>query len=706
MVSSSFPLSIVLQNPARHLSGLWPAVFILFVVHHSFADEGMWTFDNPPNHLLQEQYDFEITPEWSRKAMLASVRLNDGGSGAFVSNHGLVVTNHHVAMGQLQKLSTPERDLMARGFFAQSQDEELPCPDLEINQLRSYENVTDQVIAAGQIGKTEAERNDNRKAEMARLEKEESEVTGLRCDVVTLYNGGEYWIYRYKKYTDVRLVMAPEFSAGFFGGKYDNFTYPRYALDYTFLRVYEDGKPVTPDSFFRWSKNGAEEGELTFVTGHPGSTSRQNTLAQIEFTRQQGYPFTLDLIERRIKVLTQYMTRGDEETRRAQGTLMGIENYQKFLTGALGGLNNANVMAKKAASEHAFRKAVSKDAELHRKYGAAWKDLEKTTAQLREKHPRSGIITNRGYRPRTLVGRAETIVLLSGEMEKPNGDRYREFRDSNLESLKLGLFSTAPIYADLEEVLLAETLREYTRILGTDDPFVNDLLQGQDPDQLAKQLIADTKLADPDVRKQLVEGGNQAIHASDDPLIEFALRLEPHYREERDWYEDRIESVEIAAKEKIANAQFELYGKTRSPDATFTLRMSYGVPKRYVVGTTQVPYRTVFGGLYARADSFDQEEPFNLSPKVEAARGRVDQSVAVNFVSTHDITGGNSGSPVINRNLEYVGIIFDGNIQSLSNDYVYSTEVARAVSVHSEAIIHSLEKIYGMNHLVAELRNH
>lgn len=667
------------------------------------ADEGMWTFDNPPNELMQERYGFQITPAWAKKAMLASLRFNDGGSGSFVSDQGLVITNHHVAFGQLQKMSTSEKNYIAEGFYANEQKDEKACPDLEINQLRSYEDVTDRVIAASKKGDTEAARNKNRKAEMSLMEKECSEKTGLRCDVVTLYNGSEYWLYRYKKYTDIRLVMAPEVSAASFGGDYDNFTYPRFALDYAFFRIYENGKPVRPDSYFPWSKNGAKEGELTFVTGHPGRTARQQTIAQLSYSRDISTPFTLKSLKRKLKVLKKYSVRGKEQTREAQSSIFGIENHLKLLTGELEGLNNPKIFGKKEADEKAFRAAVAKDADLQKKYGDAWKTLEKTSAMLRKRHPRSELISGMSYRGHYLTGWAGEISLYVGEVVKPNGERYREFRDSNLESLKFRLFSKAPSYPELEEVLLANRFAEYREILGADDPFVKDMLVGMEPEELAKTVIAGTKMADPEFRKSLVEGGIEAVKNSKDPLIAMVRRIEPHYRKNRDWYQDNIEGINREAGLKIALARFALYGKTVSPDATFTLRMSYGVPKRYIVGTTVVPYRTVFGGLYARGDSFNNEEPFTLSPKVAAARKNVDKTVSVDFVTNHDVTGGNSGSPVINKNLEYVGLIFDGNIQSLSNDYVYSDEVARAVSVHSDAILHSLDKIYKMRRLTKEL---
>ncbi|MEE8424889.1 MAG: S46 family peptidase [Elusimicrobiota bacterium] len=678
------------------------AVLVL-LVPSARADEGMWTFDNPPNELMQERYGFEVTPEWSRHAMLASLRFNDGGSGSFVSDRGLVLTNHHVAFGQLQKMSTPKRNYVKDGFYAKKPKEEISCPDLEINQLRSFENVTERVVAAIQ-GDSDAERNKKRKAEIARIEKDCTEETGLRCDVVTLYQGGEYWLYRYKKYTDIRLVMAPEVTAAFFGGDFDNFTYPRFALDYAFFRVYEDGKPVRPERYFRWSESGAKEGEITFVTGHPGRTARQRTVAQLRLSRDVSLPFALKSAKRRIEVLKEYMARGPEEARRAKGSRFGIENYLKARTGMFEGLLNPKVFNKKVDEEKHLRAAVDKDPKLKKEFGKAWDRLARTARMLEERSPRRGLISGRSYRAHHLSRWAETIVLYAREKEKPNGERYREFRDSNLESLNFRLFSKAPSYPDLDEVLLAGKLAEYRDVLGPDDPFVRDILNGNEPAELAKDVMEGTRVGDPEFRRKLVEGGVEAVERSMDPLIAMALRIEPHYRKSRDWYEDEIESVERIAGLQIAKARFTLYGKKIYPDATFTLRMSYGAPKRYIVGTTVVPYYTVLGGLYARADSFANEKPFDLSPRVAKARKKVDFSVPVDFVTTHDITGGNSGSPVINKALELVGLIFDGNIQSLSNEYVYSDAVARAVSVHSSGILHSLEKIYRMKKLVGEIQ--
>ncbi|MCX5789042.1 MAG: S46 family peptidase [Elusimicrobia bacterium] len=665
------------------------------------ADEGMWTLDNLPVKQLEERYGFKPTADWVEHVRLASVRFNDGGSGGFVSPNGLVITNHHVALGQLQKVSTREKDFVKDGFYARDASEEMKCPDLELNVLQSIENVTERVVKAVDQAKPESVQNEQRKGEMSRIEKESTDKTGLRSDVVELYQGGEYWLYRYKKYTDIRLVMAPEQQTAFYGGDPDNFTYPRFDIDMAFFRVYENGKPVRPTHYFKWSSAGAKDGELTFVSGHPGKTDRLDTAAQLEFQRDESMPFMLRMYSGRVKALKAYAAKSPEQERRAKDRVFSFENAVKAFTGEIEGLRDAKLMAKKAEEEKDLRDRVAAVKALSEKYGGAWDRIAAATAQFKTRY--KAVFARQRLAGTKLPELANTIVRCVAEVNKPNDKRYEEFRDSALESLNLRLFSPAPIFPDLEEAAFADALAFAQREVGPDDPWVKAALEGRTPEAEAAELIRGTKLADAQVRKALVQGGVKAVEASTDPLIVWARKLDPDYRELRKWFEDNIQPVEAFDGKKIAAARFAVYGKGAYPDATFTLRLSYGKVAGYESGTTRVPYKTTFFGLFARADSFDGRPPYNIMPRVLDARPKLDLSTPLDFVTTNDIVGGNSGSPVLNRDAEYVGLIFDGNIESLAGRYLYSEEQSRAVAVHSRGILEALRKIYGMQALADEL---
>lgn len=666
----------------------------------AFAEEGMWTFDNPPVKQLQEKYNFTPTQEWLDHLRLSSVRFNDGGSGSFVSATGLVLTNHHVALGQLQKVSSPQKDYVADGFLARTPEEELPCPDLELNVLVSMENVTDRVLAAVKPGMSEKEANDARKAAIAAIEKESMEKTGLRSDVVTLYHGGEYWLYRYKKYTDVRLVFAPEQQIAFYGGDPDNFTYPRYDLDMALFRVYEDGKPVKPQHYLKWNPEGAKEGELVFVSGHPGSTNRLYTLAQLETLRDLTYPMRLAGIERRLGVARAYAARGKEQARQAAGLIFGLENSKKALSGEYKGLKDPQLLQIKAQEEKELRDRVAAHPEWQKAYGDAWQAIEKAQASFRARAKEYSYRRLSGYR---LPGIALSIVQLVAEVKKPDGERLDGFHESQLPSLKFRLFSPAPVYPEFEEVLLADGLRETLEILGPEDPFVKAALGGKTPEQVAHEAIAGTKLADPEFRKKLVEGGEEAVAACTDPLIALARRVDPILRQERKWYEDTIESVVRTAGEKIGKARFAIYGKGMYPDATFTLRLTYGTVTGYPYNGTVAPPVTTFYGLYDRATSFGFKPPFHLPQRWLERKDSLNLATPLNFVATCDIIGGNSGSPVVNRQGEIVGLIFDGNIESLVGRFVFDITANRAVAVHTAGMTEALKKLYDAEFLVKEL---
>ena len=680
---------------------LLTAFFLLPAAPRARADEGMWTFDNPPLKQWKERYNFEPTKEWLDNVRLASVRLNDGGSGSFVSPDGLLMTNQHVASGQLSKVSTREHDYTKNGFYARTAAEELKCPDLEINVLVSFEDVTKRVQAAVRADASGAQAAEQRKAEMAAVERESNEKTGLRSDVVTLYSGGEYWLYRFKKYTDIRLVFAPEEQIAFFGGDYDNFTYPRYDLDFAFFRVYENDKPLKTANYFRWSKSGAAEGEFVVAPGNPGSTNRMLTLAQLKYQRDVGNPLQMQVWTSRRDALARYAAAGEEQARRAQSARRSLENSIKRLVGQQEGLHNARSFARKEEDERKLLAEIARRPELQGRYAPAWAQLEAAYKELPAMAKRLAFTT---LAPSRLGTIASQLVRYAEETPKPNSQRLDEFRENRLESLKLTLLSPAPVYPDLEEAVLSAWLEEARKTLGADDPFVRAALEGSTPAEAARRAVAGTKLADVSFRKSLLEGA-AAVAKSDDPLVALARRVEPLYRELRAWNEQHILSVETGAGQKIAEARFAVYGKSVYPDATFSLRLSYGCVLGYEEDTTLVPYKTTFFGLYERARSFDEKPPYELPARWREGRDKLDLSTPFNFVYTADTIGGNSGSPVINRAAEIVGLNFDSNIQKLPNRYWYvdDPEGGRAVAVHSAAMIEALRKMYDAGKLADEL---
>jgi hypothetical protein len=671
----------------------------LAVPYLLIADEGMWTFDNPPVKQLESKYKFTPTQQWLDHVRLSSVRMNDGGSASFVSAHGLLLTNHHVARGQLQKNSTLEHDYIRDGFYAATADQEMKTPDAEVNVLVSMENVTDRVAAATAGAKTPEAEFAARRAIVAQIERESLQATGLRSDVESLYQGGEYWLYRYKKYTDVRIVFAPEQQTAFYGGDPDNFTYPRHDLDMAIFRVYEDGKPIDSKDYLKWNPKGAADGELVFVSGHPGSTSRLETVAQLETARDLGEPNNIKRLKSRIAALEKYSAQGPEQARQAASAIFSYANSLKGRGGRLKGLLDPAVMAKKRAEEQDFRAKVMANAQWRAAYSGAWDAIAaaESKAATREKELVFRSLDSQ------LASLAASIVQYVVEIRKPDGERLPGYHDAQLDSLKQRLFSSAPIYPAMEVARLAGSFELALAELGPNDPFVKAALNGKAPKDAAAALLNGTKLADPAFRRQLIDGGEAAVNASTDPMIAATRQFDPLRRELNKWMEDNVASVEDRAGESLGKARFAAYGRNAYPDATFTLRLSYGQVKGYAMNGTQAPSKTTFFGLYDRAASFDFKPPYDLPKRWAEGRDKLDLSTPFDFVTTNDIIGGNSGSPVINAKGEIVGLIFDGNIESLVGDYVYDGETNRAVAVHTAAMTEALRKLYGAQKLVDEL---
>ena len=686
------------------LSALLLALFTFQTIHvTALADEGMWTFNNVPRAEIKKKYGFEVTDAWLKKAQMASVRFNNGGSGSFVSPNGLVLTNYHIVEDIVSEVSTPEKDLAKEGFVAKTRADEIKAPSLELNVLMSIEDVTSRVTGAVKAGATDAEAFTARRAAISAIEEESTKATGFRSDVVTLYKGGQYNLYRYKKYTDVRLVFVPEFQAAFFGGDPDNFNFPRFNIDMALVRVYENDQPVHPQNYFKWSTAGAKEGSLVFVTGHPGSTSRLYTVAHLQELRDTSIPIILRLLERREAMLKKYMAMGEEQTRQAQNELNSVQNSLKVYRGQLAGLKDPALLARKTKEEEALRKSIAANPDRQKLYGDAWDAIAKAhqtyPTYIRE---RRSFEQAAGFNT-TLFTFARTLVRMADENAKPNAERLPEYTDARRASLELALYSPAPIYPEFEKLKLADSLSFMVELLGPDNALAKQVLDGKTPEVRAKELIEGTKLADVEYRKQLAKGGKEAIASSTDPMIVVARTIDAKAREVRKRYESEVAGVETTNYGKIARAKFDTEGTSLYPDATFTLRLSYGAVQGYTENGKKIAPFTTLGGLYARSDSFKHEFPYNLPPRWVEKKASLDLNTPFNFVSTNDIIGGNSGSPTINQNGELVGLIFDGNIQSLVGDFMYDESVNRAISVDSRGMLEILKKVFGANDIVAEL---
>jgi hypothetical protein len=685
---------------------LWLTLLVMFVtsVVKAHADEGMWVFNNLPLAQLKAKHGFEPAAGWAEHLRSAAVRFNSGGSGSFVSASGLIMTNHHVGAETLAKLSTKEHDYYRDGFFAKSYEEEAKAPDLELNVLIAIEDVTGRVNQGLTPGTAPAKAADARRKASAEIEKEATEKNGNRNDVVTLYQGGQYHLYTYKKYTDVRLVFAPEFDIAFFGGDPDNFEYPRYDLDVCFFRAYEDGKPVKVDHYLRWSAAGTKEGDLVFVAGHPGRTDRLNTLASLEYLRNVELPLRLDLLESREAFLLEFGGRSPEAFRQSKEELFTIQNSRKARVGGLAGLRDAAFMARKARDEAEVKSKLQAAAHGSSEATIAWDKITEAKS-LAGEIAKPYFYLERGYAfDSELFTIARTLLRLAQEKTKPNEDRLKEYRDSAHQSLELKLFSEAPIYPEFEEARLGRSLAHW-KLRMPDHPLLERVLQGLSLNEFARRAVTGSKLAQVSVRRALAQMGVEAIEKSDDPMIKLAIAVDSASREVRKVHEDQVEGVEEASYAQIAKANFELKGDAVYPDATFTLRLAFGLVSGYKLGSDTVPAYTTMNGAFAHAKYHGDKPPYQLPKTWFDARdaGRLALETPFNFVSTADIIGGNSGSPVVNRDNEIVGLIFDGNIQSLVLDFGYDDRVARAVSVDSRAIIEALKSVYSAGRLVNEL---
>lgn len=672
---------------------------LLLPFHATSADEGMWTIHDFPSSKVESGLGVKIDDHWLDKVQRSTVRLDGGCTGSFASPQGLVLTNNHCTWACIRHLSTDERNLSNTGFYAGGQEDELLCPDMRVSVLRETEEITAKIHAATS-GMPEKKANELRKSTLSRLEAECEENGKLSCESVNLYHGGQYFLYKYHRYDEVRLVFAPELAIAAFGGDPDNFNFPRWNLDMSFLRVYEDGKPAKTPDFLPWFAAGAEDGEAVFVSGHPGSTERLLTVAELEQKRNHDLPSNLVLYSEYRGRLLEWAQTSDEAARQVQQRILSLENTIKVWRNQLRSLSNPDQIARKVRDEEALKAAVLADPQLSEAYGTAWDDIERALLTYASFSENYAFTEGRKGFQGTMSRWARTLVRGTEELEKPSEDRLREYRDTALPRVEQRLLADTPTNAGYEVLGLAFSLEKLREWLGPDNEVVKAVLGNESPRAMAERLVAGTRLTDPAYRKELWDGGREAVAASNDPMIQLARTVEPFAMKFRRRYDNEVEAPLTQASEKIAKARFAVLGNKVYPDATFTLRVTYGTVAGWVEKGDKVYPFTRMGKTFDRATG---EHPFRLPESWLSARDKLDPNTRYNFSSTTDIIGGNSGSPVINARGELVGLAFDGNIHSIAGDFWFDEKVNRTVSVHVAALLEALEVIYGADRILEEL---
>ena len=656
------------------------------------AEEGMWTFDAFPQEQVRQTYGWAPDQAWLDNVQSAAIRLTNGCSASFVSPDGLILTNHHCISSCLFDNSTEAADLLEDGFIAERREDEKLCPGQQAEVVSQITDVTSQVQRAfdGLTGEALTRARD---AEIARIEAENCpDQATTRCQVVTLFGGGQFKLYTYRKYSEVRLAWAPEARAASFGGDPDNFNFPRYSLDASFLRAYEDGRPVATPQHLRWNPRAPQEDELTFVVGNPGSTARLSTQSQLAFEREVRLPVLVATISELRGRLIAAMDQSPERMREGTDTLSSIENTLKVQLGRTRALGDPAFTDRLAQAEGELRQMSADNAAI----GDPWGEVEQAITAYRALY-----VPQRFTQPSgDLYGYARNLVFAAQERAKPNAQRLPGYTDSALPLLEKRLTDERPVYQWLDELIMEWSLSKAREYLGADDSDTRLLLGRESPEQLAEQLVAGTRLADADYRRELWEGGLAAIEASDDPMIQYALRLEPRQRQLQQLVDERTSGPLATAGARLADARFAAYGDSLYPDATFTLRISYGRVTGWEERGRQVPFATLMGGTFERATG---NPPFDLAPGFADAREAIDPDVVYDFVTTNDIIGGNSGSPVIDRAGTVIGAAFDGNIHSLGGNYGYDGTMNRTVAVSAQAVQEALETIYPAPALVEEL---
>jgi V8-like Glu-specific endopeptidase len=662
----------------------------------------MWTFDVPPLDYWAKRYDFRPEPGWLDHVRLSAVRYGGGCSASFVSANGLVMTNHHCARSCIESATKQGEDFLSDGFYARTKEEERACTGLYLDQLQEITDVTPRVMKAIEGAKPEAAGKLRTEA-IAAIEKEcQGEAKDKACQVVTFYRGGQYKLYTFHRYNDVRLVMAPEGQIAFFGGDPDNFTFPRHDLDMSFVRAYENGQPANTPHHFTWSAAGTKEGDLTFVIGNPGSTGRLNTMAQLEYLRDVSYPAQMAMLDRRIGTLEAYMQADTVKGKAFRNTLFGLQNTRKAIGGYQTGLLDRDLMAHKAQYEKEFRGKVAADPALQAKYGRAWAQIATVQDSLAKT-----AVRRRYEQFQTDGGRLLPIASLFAryqtEMAKPDADRLPAYKEANRKQTEAAMTAGPPMDRDLELANLTTYFTAMSKELPATNPVRKAALGSRTPAEAAKYMVDNTILLDPAKRKALFEAGNTAIAQSDDPFIKLARVIDPIERNNAKFVQRQVDA-ETAASEKVAQALLATYGTGVSPDATFSLRISDGEVKRYPLNGTYAPAYTTFSGLYDRSVAFGGVGPWALPKRWQERKPKIDDTTPFNVAGTNDIIGGNSGSPVVNRNAEVVGLIFDGNMEMLPNRFLFTEKTARSVFLDSRAIIEALRKVYDADALADELQ--
>ena len=670
----------------------------------AFAEEGMWLFTNPPTEAIAEKYGVTLMPEWLEHVQKSSIRFGNGGSASFVSPQGLLMTNHHVGVSTLQRMSTADDDLVQTGYYAETLADERKCPGVELNVLWEVRDVTAQVHEAVRPGLTGEVAEQARRAVIAKIESDAGDETGLKCDVVAFFNGGLYHLYCYKKYTDIRLVFAPEQKIGFFGGDPDNFEYPRYCLDVTFFRVYENDEPAETPNYLKFSENGATDDEFVIVSGHPGRTNRFKTIAELKFYRDKLNPYGMEKVYRKEVTMKAYGEMSSENLRQVQTEIFRWTNYRKVRLGVLTSLQDASLMARKEAEEKALREEITRARLLNPNEVSPWLRIEQALKQWETIMFAHDLLeTSEGFNT-PLFGYARQLVRTAQESQKPDDKRLRGYKTTDLPNIRTSLETDTPIYAEVEIAKLSDSLTLLVEKLGADDPLVKQIMAGKSPQNRALELIRWSKLADAETRVAYFDAAVEVGQIATDPMVELAMAVDKRARELRNIMETRVEEPMRQAYTKIADARFKLYGTTVYPDATFTLRLTYGQIKGVTDPDGQAnPAYTVMGDTFKHGEAHDYISPFTLPESWMQARDRIKADTPMNTISTNDTIGGNSGSPMVNAAGEIVGILFDGNRVAHARSFVYDDEFIRAVSVCSTAIIESLKSVYATERLLEEL---
>lgn len=670
----------------------------------TFDNGKMWTFDFPPIKYFETQYNFSPDAEWFENARLAALRL-PGCSASFVSEDGLVMTNHHCIRSALDQVNREGENLPEDGFYARTLEEERKVPNLYIDQLVLIEDVTEQVKSAFESGKTDEEKVQKRQDKIRELEREYSKKTGLICNVVTFFNGGKYSMYGYKRYTDVRLVFAPETQVAYYGGDYDNFTYPRYDLDVAFYRVYdENGKPLKTKHYFKWNKEGAKEGDLIFVIGNPGRTNRLFTIAQLNFLRDYSYPYQLDMLKGLVDIYSNYLKKHPDQKLKYQSMLFGFSNSLKAFTGYHSGLKDPYLMAKKIDFEQNFRNTINSNPTLKSKYGKIWEEIAEYQKEKAKYFYKVNAlnIRARGGAKSLYFQIAADLVEFAEQVKLPDEKRAPRFKDSVLANTK-EKFLPKEIDRELQLAILTLQLKDMKKAFGNELKALNELLAGLMPDEAANKLDNSTIVFNKEEVDKLLNNPEDILK-SKDPFIRFVLDTKKYVEDLTKKYQE-IQQKEQAKVQLLGNAIFDVYGTSLPPDATFTLRISDGVVKGYEYNGTIAPPITTFYGMYDRYYSFKGYQDWDLPERWKNPPAEFDLSTPINFVSTADIIGGNSGSPLVNKNLEVVGLAFDGNIESLPGNFIFDDTKNRTVAVHTAGMTEAMLEIYGAKRIVDELLN-